>query len=245
MIMGDNISTAMLNTVLKDQNIDKEKELLFTGGKSNTEISGRDLAATFSADNTSVKYKFFHKVKFLRSLSRDDTRQERNQIITEFNDKLERAYDDHRTILVNEHRDPHLYFDPMKVADFPNKVVLPGLTKLAEIATNQSNTFFDYIEVGEGTIPVGPLNNRLTLPVYRVNIHDLGWDEPHGTTIRKGTLFPEDMQNCTVSEIGCFDRVEGGTMFWKVVIGDSAKYLDHTVNESYVTCSHVLTLKSR
>lgn len=223
------------------------KEQLYFGNMnlaSSTEIIGDELAATFSVEDTAVKYKFFYKVKFLRQLSKLGTRDSRNQIITEFNNNLEKCYNDHRNVLINPHTEPNQLFEPLQVEKFPNMVVMSGLSKMAEIITDQSSTFFNFIEIGEGNVPVNLLNTNLAFPVSRVNVHDLGWLEPHGTTIRTGTLFPEDTPDCTIREIGGFDEAEDpSVMGWRVVIEDKNKYLKHEVGISYITVSHIHTLR--
>ena len=208
-----------------------------------TKIQGDDISALFPKEDTAVKYRYFHKVKFLRQLSKLGTRDSRNQIITEFNNNLERSYNDHRHIIMNPHTEPNHLFEPLQVEKFPNMVVLSGLTKMAEILTDQSSSYFNFIEIGEGSEEVNLLNTHLAFPVYRVNVHDLGWFEPHGTTVRTGSLFPEDTPNCTIREIGGFDAAEDPSkMGWRVVIEDAAKYLKHEIGISYITISHIHTL---
>ena len=215
--------------------------------QTTTDVTGLDLSALWYVDNTKplIEYTFFKKVKFLKAISVLDTSAERNQIINSFNSKLIKRYNDHRNILIDE-KFPSKFFEPQQVAKTDNLVVINGLTKLAQIITNQSTTFFTFIEVGESANPVGPLNDKLVLPVYRTNVSDLGWFEPHGNSVRTGTLFPQDVRSCTIREIGCFDlATDPSVMLWRVVITDSNKYLTHTQGSTYFSISHVNLFKGK
>lgn len=225
-----------------------------------TEIRGNDISAVWLKEDTHIKWKYFKKVKFLKQLSRTGTRDERNAIIDDFNTKLQRCYNDHKNILLNEHSDPSTKFEPYQVALFPNLVVLSGLTKMSEQLTNQSNTYFTFIEVGKSNTPVGLLNTSLAEPHQRVNVQDMGWFEPHGNTIRTGTIFPDDMASVLIKEIGCFDtgidpntiasldlsqNLPPSVMWWRIVIDQPDRWLNHISNQTYCTVSHIHVLKGK
>ena len=211
----------------------------------NSRLAGQDYQCVWDSRNTKIIYKYFKKVKFLKKLSVKGTRDSRNQIITEFNDKLERCYNDHRNILINEHTNPSEYFEPYRINKLDNMIVLSGLTGMAEHITNQRNKFFTYLAVGTSNVPVSLLDISLASEQYRVNVEDMGWFEPHGNTIRTGSLFPENMPDAIINEIGSFDEPTEGTMFWRVVIDQVAKFLKHFAGETYITVSHIHTFKTK
>lgn len=210
-----------------------------------TQIKGTDIQCVFDARNTKIKYKYFKKVKFLKSISVHGTRDERNRIITEFNNKCERVFNDHRNVLVDEHKDPSTFFEPYQINFVNNMIVLSGLTGMAELITNQRNKFFTYLAVGTSNTPVSLLDISLAAEHYRVNVEDLGWFEPHGNTIRTGSLFPENMPDAIVCEIGCLDEPAEGVLFWRVVIEQVARFLKHFNGETYITVSHIHTFKTK
>lgn len=228
----------------------EDKEELFAHGRSGaTIIRGSDKNAMWNASNKREKMgitqRYYKQIKFLKSLSVKGTRPQRVNLILEFNDKLNKCYNDHRNVVINEHTDPHNYMQPIEVHDFDNLVVLAGLTKMAEQLANQSNTFFNFIELGSDATPVDLLNTHLKAPHYRMNILEMGWFEPHGNHLMSGTIFPEDMPNVTVREMGAFDQTTGGEMWWRIAITEIPKQLEHTVGETYITISHSHHLKGK
>lgn len=216
---------------------------------SPTYVKGTDKNAVWNAYNfrerKAITHRYYKQIKFLKEISVVGTRPQRVKLILEFNDKLSRCYNDHRSVVINEHTDPFNFMQPINVADHDNLVVLSGLTKMAEILANQSNTFFNFIEVGEDATPVDLLNTHLKVPHYRMNILELGWFEPHGNHLMSGTIFPEDMPNTTIREMGAFDEAVGGAMWWRIAITDIPKQLEHEVGETYVTISHSHHLKGK
>lgn len=227
-----------------------DKIELYTHDKTNsTVIKGKDKNACWNATNKREKMgitqRFYKQVKFLKSLSVVGTRPQRVKLILEFNDKLSKCYNDHRSVVINEHTDPHNYMQPIQVCDHDNLIVLSGLTKMAEQLANQSNTFFNFIELGSDATPVDLLNTHLKAPHYRMNILELGWFEPHGNHLMSGTIYPEDMPNVTVREMGAFDQAVDGEMWWRIAITEIPKQLEHIVGETYITVSHSHHLKGK
>lgn len=214
-----------------------------------TYIPGEDFHGLWNAFNLreheAITYKFFKSQKFLRQIDVLGTRDQRIKLILEFNDKLEKCYNDHRNVLVTEHTQPSLYMQPIEVELSDNLVVLSGLTKMAEILANQSNTYFNFLEIGTDATPVDFLNTHLKAPHYRVNVLDIGWFEPHGNHLMTGTIFPQDMPNLTIREMGAFDQPVGGAMWWRIAIIEVQKQLEHRVDETYATLSHSHHLKGK
>lgn len=214
--------------------------------KHDTEITGTDLAAVFSVNDYHVANRYFIGPNLLKRIDNIATKETRIRLINEFNSNITKHHDDHKAIKLDPHANPHEYFEPLQVTKSDNMVVLSGLTKMAEILTNNSNTFFTYLEVGRSSLAVDLLHLSLADPVYRVNVQDLGWIEPHGAKILTGSMFPPDMTSATIREIGCFDGpTDPSTMFWKVVIDQEDKVLYHTEGQTYVTVSHQHTLKGK
>lgn len=213
--------------------------------KHNTHVKGDDINSLWHAqDRNLIVYNYFKKVKFLRMLSYEGTKTERFKIITDYNNKLEKCYNDHRNVLINDYTQPSQFFQPIQVELLPNLIVEGGLTKLTEQIANASTTWFTFIEVGENNTGHGKLNDRLQAPVYRVNVQDIGWFEPHGNTLFTGSVFPEDIRSFYLKEIGGFDAgSEPSTMFWRIVITEVAKILQHKVGETYVSISHTHTFE--
>lgn len=210
-----------------------------------TTVRGDDTNALWHAeDKNLIVYNFYKKVKFLRMLSYEDTKDERKKIIDDFHNKLHRCYNDHRNVLVNDITNPSKFFQPIQVEEFPNLIVEDGLTKITEQIANASTTWFTFIEVGENNTGLGKLNNRLQAPVYRVNVQDIGWFEPHGNTLFTGTVFPEDIRSFFLKEIGGFDLATNPSkMFWRIVITEIAKILEHKVGETFISVNHTHTFE--
>lgn len=213
--------------------------------KHNTHVKGEDTNALWhSEDRNKIIYSFFKRVKFLRMLSYEDTKAERAKIVYDFNNKLEKCYNDHRNVLIQEHSNPSSFFQPIQVELLPNLIVETGLTKITEQIANASTTWFTFLEVGENNTGLGKLNYKLQAPVYRMNVQDLGWHEPHGNSLFTGSVFPEDIRSFYLKEMGCFDTPsDPSIMFWRIVITELAKILHHRVGETFVSVSHVHTFE--
>lgn len=208
-----------------------------------TKVKGDDTNALWhSEDRNKIVYSFYKRVKFLRLLSYEDTKIERGIIIKDYHNKLEKCYNDHKNVLIREHTNPFSYFQPIQVEYLPNLIVESGLTKITEQIANASTTWFTFLEVGENNTGLGKLNYRLQAPVYRVNVQDIGWFEPHGNTLFTGSVFPEDIRSFYLREIGGFDSPSNpSTMFWRVVITELAKILHHEVGQTFVSINHAHT----
>lgn len=211
-----------------------------------TAIQGDDLMATwYIKDSRIIRKRFFNTIKFLKNLSIQGTRERRLKLIEEFTTKTERCYNDHRNVLVNDHTDPSTKFEPVAVGIFSNTVTFDGLSRMAEIFTNQSVEFFTYLEIGESDYDVDKLNGALGAPIARVNVLDLGWFEPKGTTIQTGSMFPEDTQGGIISEAGSFDKPVGGSMWWRVLIEDTNKRVETVGGVTVPSVAHIHMLKAK
>ena len=215
-------------------------------GDNTTAIQGDDLMASwYIKDSRIIRKQFFNTVKFLKNLSVKGTRERRLKIIDNFNNKLQKCYDDHRNILVNDHTDPSTKFEPVEVGTFSNTVTFDGLSSMAEIFTNQSVEFFTYLEIGTSDYEVDKLNGALGLPLARVNVLDLGWFEPKGNTIQTGLMFPEETQGGIISEAGAFNKPVGGKMWWRVLIEDVNRRVETITDTTVPSVSHIHMLKAK
>lgn len=213
---------------------------------SETIIPGDELLSSwYIKDSRIIRKRFFNMVKVLRHLSVNGTRPRRLKIIEEYTDKLTKRYNDHRNVLVNDHVEPHLLFEPVNVELITNTVTFDGLSRMAEIFTNQSVEFFTYLEIGESDYDVDKLNGALGAPIARVNVLDLGWFEPKGTTIQTGSMFPEDTQGGVISEAGSFDKPVGGRMWWRVLIEDENKRVETIGGVTVPSVAHIHMLKAK
>lgn len=221
--------------------------------KSKTIITGDELLSSwYIKDSRIIRKRFFNPIKLLKNLSIKGTRDRRNKIIDSYNNKLEKCYNDHKNVLVNDHTDPSTKFEPVEVEIvpyevelIPNTVTFDGLSRMAEIFTNQSVEFFTYLEIGESDYEVDKLNGALGLPIARVNVLDLGWFEPKGNTIQTGSMFPEDTQGGLISEAGAFDKPVGGKMWWRVLIEDVNKRVETIGGVTVPSVSHIHMMKSK
>src|SRR5688500_180995 len=214
--------------------------------KSNTSIKGDELLSSwYIKDSRIIRKQFFNKVKLLKNLSVLGTRERRLNIIQDYTTKLEKCYNDHRSVLVNDHTDPSTKFEPEQVQLIDNTVTFDGLSRMAEIFTNQSVEFFTYLEIGESDYEVDKLNGALGLPIARVNVLDLGWFEPKGTTIQTGSMFPEDTQGGLISEAGAFDKPVGGRMWWRVLIEDVNKRVETMGGVTVRSVARIHMLKAK
>lgn len=213
---------------------------------SQTIIPGDELLSSwYIKDSRIIRKRFFTIIKVLKNLSVNGTRSRRLQIIEEYTTKLKKRYDDHRNVLVNDHTDPSTLFEPVKVELINNTVTFDGLSRMAEIFTNQSTEFFTYLEIGESDYEVDKLNGALGLPLSRINVLDLGWFEPKGTTIQTGSMFPEDTAGGIISEVGSFDQPVGGHMWWRVLIEDTNKRVETTTGVTVPSIAHIHMLKAK
>ena len=211
-----------------------------------TVIKGDELLSSwYLKDSRIIRKRFFTIIKVLKNLSISGTRNRRVKIIEEYNDKLERCFNDHRTVLINDHVEPHLQFKPYDLSIVPNTVTFDGLSAMAEIFTNQSVEFFTYLEIGTSDYEVDKLNGALGLPLSRVNVLDLGWFEPKGNTIQTGSMFPEDTQGGLISEAGAFNKPVGGKMWWRVLIDDPNRRVETITDQTVPSVSHIHMLKGK
>lgn len=207
---------------------------------------GEDLASTWLLEDCEViRERFFERVTRLKNLSLKATYPTRIKLINEYNSKLRKVHDDHRNVLVNEHTHPHLYFQPYDARISENMVTFAGLTRMAQIFTGQSRDFFTYVEIGTGLGIVTPQDDRLVSPLARMNVQDLGWFEPSGTTVQSGTMFAENTQSGIISEAAAFDRSVGGTCWWRIFITDPLKRVENKLGETVPTLSHIHTFKGK
>ena len=213
---------------------------------SETIIPGDELLSSwYLKDSRIIRKRFFTIVKVLRNLSIKGTRERRLKIIQEYINKLEKRYNDHRGVLINDHTEPHLLFEPYQVQLVNNTVTFDGLSRMAEILTNQSIEFFTYLEIGTSDYEVDKLNGALGAPLARVNVLDLGWFEPKGATIQTGSMFPEDTQGGIISEAGSFDKPVGGRMWWRVLIEDTNKRVETVGGITVPSVAHIHMLKAK
>jgi hypothetical protein len=211
-----------------------------------TLVKGDELLSSwYIKDSRLIRKRFFTMVRVLKNLSVKGTRERRLKIIEEYNNKLEKCYNDHRNILVNDHTDPSTKFEPVKVQLIDNTVTFDGLSRMAEIFTNQSVEFFTYLEIGTSDYEVDKLDGALGLPLARINVLDLGWFEPKGNTIQTGSMFPEDTQGGIISEAGAFDKPVGGKMWWRVLIEDPNRRVETVGGITVPSVSHIHMLKSK
>lgn len=213
---------------------------------SKTSIKGDELLSSWLIkDSRIIRKQFFNKVKLLKNLSVLGTRERRLNIIDNYINKLKKCYNDHRNILVNDITDPSTKFEPCQVELIDNTVTFDGLSRMAEIFTNQSVEFFTFLEIGESDYEVDKLNGALGLPISRVNVLDLGWFEPKGTTIQTGSMFPEDTQGGVISEAGAFDKPVGGRMWWRVLIEDPNRRVETVGGQTVPSVAHIHMLKAK
>jgi hypothetical protein len=213
---------------------------------SETIIPGDELLSSwYIKDSRIIRKRFFTIVRVLKNLSVSGTRSRRLKIIEDYTNKLEKCYNDHRNVLVNDHTDPSTKFEPVKVELIQNTVTFDGLSRMAEIFTNQSVEFFTYLEIGTSTYEVDKLNGALGAPLARINVLDLGWFEPKGTTIQTGSMFPEDTQGGIISEAGAFDKPVGGKMWWRVLVEDVNKRVETTTGITIPSVAHIHMLKAK
>ncbi len=211
-----------------------------------TLVKGDELLSSwYIKDSRIIRKRFFIMVKVLKNLSVLGTRERRLKLIEEYTTKLEKVYNDHKNILVNEHTDPSTKFEPVQVELIDNTVTFDGLSRMAEILTNQSVEFFTYLEIGESNYEVDKLNGALGLPLARINVLDLGWFEPKGNTIQTGSMFPEDTQGGIIAEAGAFDKPVGGRMWWRVLIEDPNKRVETVGGMTVPSVAHIHMLKSK
>jgi hypothetical protein len=211
-----------------------------------TSIKGDELLSSwYTKDSRIIRKQFFNKVKLLKNLSIHGTRARRLQVIDEYNNKLERCFNDHRTVLINDHTEPFLKFEPYDLSIVPNTVTFDGLSSMAEIFTNQSVEFFTYLEIGTSDFEVDKLNGALGLPLARVNVLDLGWFEPKGNTVQTGSMFPEETQGGIISEAGSFNKPVGGKMWWRVLIEDPNRRVETITDTTVPSVSHIHMLKAK
>jgi hypothetical protein len=209
-------------------------------------ITGDELLSSwYLKDSRIIRKRFFTMIKVLKNLSIKGTRQRRLKIIEEYNNKLEKCFNDHRNVLINDHVEPHLKFEPYDLSIVPNTVTFDGLSLMAEIFTNQSVEFCTYLEIGTSDYEVDKLNGALGLPLARVNVLDLGWFEPKGNTIQTGSMFPEDTQGGLISEAGAFNKPVGGTMWWRVLIDDPNRRVETITDQTVPSVSHIHMLKAK
>lgn len=220
--------------------------MLLTGEDNTSCIEGMDLLSTwYIKESHIIRKQFFNKVKLLKNLSVLGTRERRLKIIEEYTNKLEKCYNDHRNVLINEITQPSLLFEPVNVQLNKNTVTFDGLSRMSEIFTNQSVEFFTYLEIGTSDYTVDKLNGALGAPLARVNVLDLGWFEPKGNTIQTGSMFPENTQGGLISEAGAFDKAIGGKMWWRVLIEDINKRVETITSVTVPSVAHLHLLKAK
>ena len=198
---------------------------------------GIDYCASWDIEDESYIIKLFSKI---RHAIRDKDYWN-NKILTDgFNDRLERAYNDHKHIVDENNNE----FEPIDIVKATNKVVNDGLVRIAELVTGTlglnnpagvGSGLWTHLAVGAAQVSVSASDTQLVQEISRVALGTDGFQSAAGTVMRYGGFFAPTLASCVVLESGVFDDPLIGSMFYRTVYPVG---INHTLNNDFFTCSH-------
>lgn len=182
----------------------------------NNGYKGIGYLATWDLKDYEYVRKLFQTIRNTRS----------GELATNFNDRLERVWNDH--FIGN-------WFEPIEVVRGGNRIVNDGLVRVAEMITGQSSALWTHLAVGNGSSPVSMSDSFLQSEIERVALGTDGFQQPAGSVLRYGGFFSPSVNSSLISEAGVFDDPTEGIMMFRTVY---ASPINHVVNVDFFSVSH-------
>jgi hypothetical protein len=157
----------------------------------------------------------------------DNARSRKRTVIDNFENKLDRVYNDQ----TNENG-----FEPLFVTKKEDKVVNTGFTRIAELVVGESVDFFNAMAAGTGSTVVYTGDTELETELARVSLDVSGYATASGSVIKYGAYFSTGVPSASISESGIFDAEVGGDMLLRSVY-PANKIIIHTQNSTFFTLS--------
>lgn len=187
---------------------------------------------TSEIKNLSMNYMIYNNTEqFLCNdlkLEVKDLKLQRAKLVDEFENQLERKFNDQTTTL-----------EPLEVNKQFDRVVATGMGRIAEFVVGESVEFFNHFAAGISISPVYASDTELVEEIARVSIDTQGYSTASGAVIKYGAYFPTNVQTAAVSEAGVFDSPEGGAMLFRTVYPLN-KIINHTTSLTFFTLSHAI-----
>ena len=195
---------------------------------SKSAYHGVGFCAKWDVEDQMYVIKLFSKI---RHATRDKNYYDIKFLTEALNDRLERAWNDHRHI-VDENNEE---FEPLDVTKSTNRVVNDGLTRIAELVTGSSSNLWTHLAVGSGTGQVSMSDTFLQTEVERVALGTDGFQSAAGSVMRYGGFFAPSVASGSISEAAVFDDPTAGAMFFRTVYPTP---IIHVVNSDFFSVSH-------
>jgi hypothetical protein len=166
----------------------------------------------------------------------EEIRTTHNQdLVNEFNNKLENKWNDHNHYLQIGNRDIEI----QQVAKADDLVVTVGINQCIDQILGASTTRWQYMARGTGTTTPAAANTTLVTEVAsRVDMSTSGWREYAGSSLRFAGIHGESIATITVNECGVFTAFTSGTMLNRNVFSNFP--LTHTINIDGIVLSAVV-----
>ena len=199
-----------------------------TFGNDKAGYHGQGYCAKWDLEDQMYVIKLFSKI---RRATKDKDHYNKKFFTEAFNDRLERAWNDHKHIIDENNNE----FEPLQVTKSTNKIVNDGLTRIAELVTGSSSNLWTHLAVGSGSGQVSLSDTFLQTEVERVSLATDGFQSAAGSVMRYGGFFAPSMASGTIAEAGVFDDPTAGTLFFRTVYPTP---IIHVVNSDFMSVSN-------
>lgn len=159
------------------------------------------------------------------------------QVAFEFDDLLEKSYNDHKILYDSKNR----LFQPKQVEKKLDFVTIFGLTRLAALGTGQEKAIFTYYASGTGTSRESRNDQGLDVEHARVSLISSGYQTSAGPTMKYAGFFTTGIASAVITEGGVTDDVEGGTFFFRSVL---PRAMTHVQFDTVYTLTQTILLVS-
>ena len=152
----------------------------------------------------------------------------RSSLATDFNDNLERIWNDHKILWPCR-------FMPNEIVKGGNKIVNDGLVRIAEMVTGTSPPLWTHMAIGTGGNRVSASDSFLQTELARVALGTDGFQSPAGSVMRYGGFYAPSVASGTIFEAAVFDDPTSGVMFFRTVYPNP---ITHVVNNDFLSVAH-------
>ena len=166
---------------------------------------------------------------------------DRNKILIDYENNLERIHNDQRTgtKFYNGKK-----FEPHEVCIIHNLVTNPGVSEITQILSLNSTEFARYYAVGTGLSDTNLAQERLDREVQRQFVFGPGgYSQGHGNTWKIGCEFDTAIRTAKLTEFGAFSQPSEGIMYARAVIQDPTQWLNHVSTVTFPAASHTIMFR--
>jgi len=166
----------------------------------------------------------------------EEIRTTHNQdLVNEFNNKLEKKWNDHNHFLQIGNKDIEI----QQVSKADDLVVTAGINQCIDQILGASTTRWQYMARGTGTTtPVAGNTTLVTESASRIDMSTSGWREYASSSLRFAGIHGESIPTITVNECGVFTTSAAGIMLNRNAFSNFP--LTHTINIDGIVLSTVI-----